>query len=233
MVERIRSEHDVIVCGGGTGGSVAALAAVRNGANTLLIEKFGFMGGTNGAGWTTVFNRFHDVYGEQVIKGIPDEIVQRMKEMGGTAGYNSFIPGTVSYASAHLDPEIMKLCLDDLMTESGVKLLLHTSVVDAVVKDNVVRGVVVENKSGRQIILGKIIVDSTGDLDVCANAGAPYEIVSKEEISATSCHFTMGGVDMEKFIKYWKAHPETHAGTENPWLPDPDPSIFENTPLGI
>lgn len=231
MVERIRSQHDVIVCGGGTGGAVAALAAARNGANTLLIENFGFLGGTNAAGWTTVFNHFHDVYEEQVIKGIPDEIVQRMKKMGGTAGYNSFIPGTVRRSAAHLDPELMKCCLDDMVIESGVKLLLHTSVVDAVVEGDVIRGVVVQNKSGRQIILGKIIVDSTGDLDVAARAGVPYEIMSKDEISATSSHFSMGGVDMEKVVKYWKEHPEAHVPNEHPWMPEPDPSVYENTPL--
>jgi len=185
---RIASQHDVIVIGGGTAGVAAAVAAGRNGAGTLLIERYGFLGGSMTAGLVNPFMEFH-ADGEQIVRGIFQEIVDRLKDLHG---YDE--------RTQAFDVEAMKLAADQIVKEVGVKLLLHTCVIDALVEGNAIRGVVVHNKSGRQAILGKVIVDATGDGDVSVMAGAQYEKGRKEDglTQPMTLNFKMGGVDVER-----------------------------------
>jgi len=183
------SEYDVIVAGGGTAGVAAAVAAARNGANTVLIEKYGFLGGAMTAGLVNPFMTFH-VGRKQIIKGIFQEIIDRLKDMNG---YDE--------KTKAFDNEAMKLVTDHMVKEAGVKLLLHTYISDALVtKRNTVRGVEVYNKSGRQIVLGKITVDATGDGDVAVMAGAPYEKGRRKDglTQPMTLNFRMGGVNVER-----------------------------------
>jgi len=184
----ITSEHDVLIVGGGTAGVAAAVAAGRNGADTLLIERYGFLGGTMTAGLINPFMTFH-AGKEQIIQGIFQEIVDRLK---GMTGYDE---GTRAF-----DVEVMKIVADQMVKEAGVKLMLHTCVIDAMVQGNTIRGVEVHNKSGRQAILGKVIVDATGDGDMAVMAGAPYEKGRKEDglTQPMTLNFRMGGVNVEK-----------------------------------
>jgi len=183
------SEHDVVVAGGGTAGVAAAVAAARNGADTILIERYGFLGGTMTAGLVNPFMTFH-AGKEQIIKGIFQEIIDRLKDMDG---YDE--------KTKAFDNEVMKIVLDQMIKETGVKLLLHTYIADALVtKGNAIRGVEAYNKSGRQVVLGKVIIDATGDGDVAVMAGAPYE-KGREEDGLTqpmTLNFRMGGVDVER-----------------------------------
>jgi len=183
------SEYDVVVAGGGTAGVAAAIAAARNGADTLLIEKYGFLGGTMTAGLVNPFMTFH-AGNRQIIKGIFQEIIDHLKDMGG---YDE--------KTKAFDNEAMKLVLDQMVKEAGVRLLLHTYVTDVILtKMNKVRGVEIYNKSGRQVVLGKVTVDATGDGDVAVMAGAPYEKGRREDglTQPMTLNFRVGGVDVER-----------------------------------
>jgi len=185
---RIAHQHDVIVIGGGTAGLAAAVAAGRNGVGTLLIERYGFLGGSMTAGLVNPFMEFH-AGGEQIVCGIFQEMIDRLKDLHG---YDE--------RTQAFDVEAMKLVADRMVKESGVKLLLHTCIIDALVEGNAIRGVEVHNNSGRQVVLGKVIVDATGDGDVAAMAGAPYEKGRKEDglTQPMTLVFRMGGVDVDR-----------------------------------
>jgi len=182
----INSKHDVIVVGGGTAGVAAAVTAARNGANTVLIEKYGFLGGTMTAGLVNPFMTFH-AGGEQIIEGIFQEIIDCLRSMNG---YDE--------RTKAFDAEIMKLVLDQMVKEAGVKLMLHTCVIDVIMQGNIIRGVEIHNKSGKQAVLGEVVVDATGDGDVAVMAGAPYEKGRKEDglTQPMTLNFRMGGVDV-------------------------------------
>jgi hypothetical protein len=185
---RVSSQNDVIVIGGGTAGVAAAVAAGRNGVKTLLIERYGFLGGSMTAGFVNLFMEFH-AGGEQIIQGIFQEIIDRLKDMHG---YDE--------RTQAFDVEVMKLVTDQMVKEAGVELLLHTCVIDVRVEGNTLRGVEVHNKSGRQVVVGKVTVDATGDGDVAALAGVPYEKGRKEDglMQPLTLIFMMGGIDMER-----------------------------------
>jgi hypothetical protein len=167
-------EADVVIAGGGTGGACAAIAAARNGADVLLVEQLGFLGGMFTGGNMCVSTVRSWI-------GVGKEIFDRLFEAGAAVmhpddppNYPIFhhrqnAPRTVPY-----DPEMAKLTLFQMCEEAGVKLLLHSLVTETVTDGNTIKGVTVENKSGRQLIVGKIICDATGDGDVAADAGAPF-----------------------------------------------------------
>lgn len=205
----IAYECDVVVAGGGTAGVVAALAAARNGAKTILVDRYGFLGGSmiNGAGplhsFFNLFKAFPDAEKTQVIKGIPDEIVSRMVAAGGSPGHLEQDKGG-SYDSVItiIDWEIFKEVIMDMMVEAGVTVLLHTMVVGAMKEGNTVTGLVIEGKSGREAIAAKVTIDTTGDADVAAFAGARF--VKKHDTTAVGFPFGMANIDFVKFKKYLK-----------------------------
>ena len=158
----VAGEYDVIIAGGGPAGVGAALAAARNGKKTLLVERFGFLGGM----WTAgLVNPLFD-YEEK--GGIVQEIVDNINAMNKNA-----MSGPRYYT---FDIESMKLLLDRMMLAGGVDLLFHTWFCDVIMNDNTITGVIVENKSGRQAYMAKIVIDCTGDGDVAARAGAPFKV---------------------------------------------------------
>lgn len=184
----VSSENDVVAVGGGTAGLAAAVAASRNGVDTLLIERYGFLGGATTAGLVNPFMTFH-AGEEQIIEGIFQEIIDRLENMNGYDRKNR------AY-----DAEVMKIVADQMVEEAGVKLMLHSLVVDAVMEGNFIRGVLVENKSGRQRVMAKVVVDATGDGDVAVKAGAPYEKGRRIDglTQPMTLNFRMGGVDTAK-----------------------------------
>ncbi len=178
----IAREVDVIVVGGGPAGLAAAIAAAREGARTLLIEQFGYLGGTATASLMANINGFRNQVepdGTQVVRGIAEEIVLRLKAMGGLgrSAYAqkeySTTPGQLSYSYA-IDTEAFKYVTLQMCVEAGVELLLHTYFAEAIVVDGGVQGIIVENKSGRQALAAAVVVDASGDADVAARAGAPF-----------------------------------------------------------
>jgi len=186
---------DVLVVGGGIAGVMAALAAGRSGAPTLLVERFGSLGGT---GTAAMMNLFYVPYAAS--RGLVRELFDRLIARGGA------IPGEfVVY-----DPELYKVTALEMLAEAGVHVLLHTLVSDVILDGPVLRGIVVENKSGRQAILSRVTIDASGDADVAARAGAPF-VKGREEdgkMRPMTLIFRMGGVDAGRLVEYVKSHPD-------------------------
>jgi ribulose 1,5-bisphosphate synthetase/thiazole synthase len=183
----IVAEADVVVVGGGPGGIMAALAAARTGAKTLLIEHYGFLGGMATAGLMTSFNGFrneHPPNHVQTVRGIAQELVDRLRQAGGACActahghFGELQPGECPYAVS-FDSEMLKQVALEMICEAGIDLMLHTTFSDALTEERKVSAIIVENKSGRQAIVGSIYVDTTGDGDLAARAGARYEKVEK------------------------------------------------------
>jgi glycine/D-amino acid oxidase-like deaminating enzyme len=186
---------DVLVVGAGSAGSTAAIAAARTGAETLLVDRNGFLGGTS----TAVLDTFYAFYTpgtepRKVVAGIPDEVVGRLTERGmAFERPNTYGAGTgITY-----DPESLKRVWDELVTEAGASVLLHAFVVGVQVDDGRVAGVDVATKGGLRTIRPRVVVDASGDADVCALAGAPYEAPG-ENVQSLSTVFRVGNVDVER-----------------------------------
>ncbi len=180
---------DVIVVGGGPAGVGAAIAAARAGAETLLIEQFGYLGGTATASLMACINGFRNQVEPdetQVVRGIAEEVVLRLKERDGLGNspypQREFPtePGQLSY-SYTIDTEQFKYVLMQLCREAGVEMLLHTYYAASIMQDQQLQGILVENKSGRQALMAKVIVDASGDGDVAARSGAPFWQIRSDE----------------------------------------------------
>lgn len=186
---------DVLVCGGGVAGIAAAVAAARAGAKTLLIERAGFLGGTaTGSAMGLI------VIPASELTGFPREFFTRLAGEQG-AGLGDVVPW---------DIEAYKLTAMDMLLESGAEVLLYTMVSEPLVKDRQIDGVIVENKSGRQAILAKVVIDTTGDGDVAARAGLAF-VKGREEDGAMRPATVMGrigNIDLTRFKAYIDAHPE-------------------------
>lgn len=203
----VNYECDVVIAGGGTAGMVAAIAAARNGARTILVDRYGFLGGTliNGAGpihsFFNLYKAFPGAKEKQVIKGVPEEIIERMIERGGCPGHLEQDKGG-SYDSriTVIDWEIFKDVIFRMMEEAGVQVLLNVMVVDAVMEGNTVKGIIIEGKSGREAIAAKTVIDTTGDGDVAAFAGANF--VKRHDTTSVGFPFGMSNVDMQKLVSY-------------------------------
>ena len=164
------AEADVVVCGGGPGGFAAAIAAARHGAKTVLIERYGFMGGLATAGLVArILGHTASSSHRPIVEGILRELIERMHAINGCPTWEEVLQDW----GIRFDAEALKIVLDEMVTEAGVELLLHTYVADTVVDDGVIRAVLVENKSGRQAVAGRVFIDGTGDADVAVRAGAP------------------------------------------------------------
>ena len=193
---RYRS-YDVLVAGGGMAGIAAAIAAARDGADTLLVEKAGWLGGmgvTGATGLHTFFNIFAAHPGAEpvrVVAGIAEEVVQRVRQLGGGVGHVRMARGGdfVSMLTP-VEPETFKLAAAQMCLEAGVELQLHTVVDEVRVASGHVEGVVVWNKAGRALARARQYVDCTGDGDLAAYAGAPFEHFEAGDPGAYSAGFT-------------------------------------------
>ena len=196
----IRSNHpecDVLVAGGGMTGIAAAIAAGRAGASTLLIDKAGWLGGmgiTGATGLHSFFNIFGAHAGAgctRVVAGIAQELVDRVQRLGGGIGHVPMERGGdfVSILTP-VEPEAFKLAAVQLCQEAGVRLLLHTVLDEVRSASGRVEGVVVWNKAGRSVIRAKQYVDCTGDGDLAAWAGAPFEHYKAGDRGAYAAGFT-------------------------------------------
>ncbi len=226
-------EYDVVVCGGGTAGCVAALAAAREGAKTAIIEGSGFLGGmftAGNAGMTKYIKHAKNAEVQAEVNrdlidrpeealttgGIPLELVKRLMERKAAVGTN----GTAG-SFVYTDSQEFKLLLFDLLKEAGVKILLHCNIFDVIKENDKVTGVIFTSKQGVMYVKGKQFIDATGDGDVSALAGADYVLgagpddqVVKEGIAEIGklqimgAMYRIGGVDYDGFIEYIKKHPE-------------------------
>lgn len=208
------AETQVLVVGSGPAGISAAVASARCGAKTMLVERYGCFGGALSVGqvesYTWYFNK--NTYTAQ---GISKEIEDRMIKIGG-------VQDDDRGCGHFLNPEKYKYMLDCWIQEEGITPLLHTLVVDVIMEGKTVKGVIVENKSGRGAILADRIVDATGDGDVAALAGAAYEKGENNngKVLPVTMVFGVSGVDTKTFRDYIESHPEmTNPDTHGLKLP--------------
>lgn len=164
------ADADVVVCGGGPGGFPAAIAAARHGAKVVLIERYGFLGGLATAGLVApILSQHANESEEPIVKGLLYELTQRMHAIGGSTSYEE----ALKEWGIRFDAEAMKVVLDEMVQEAGVRVLLHTWIAGVVTDGKRIKAVLVESKSGRQAVTGKVFVDATGDADIAFHAGAP------------------------------------------------------------
>ncbi len=188
---------DVLVAGGGMAGIAAAIAAAREGARTILLERAGWLGGigiTGATGLHSFFNIYDAHQGAQrmrVAAGIAQELVDRVQRMGGGVGHVRMERGGdfVSMLTP-VEPEAFKLAAAELCREAGVRLLLHTVLDDVCASHGRVEGVVLWNKAGRSLMRAEQYVDCTGDGDLAAWAGAPCERYRPGDPGAYHAGFT-------------------------------------------
>jgi ribulose 1,5-bisphosphate synthetase/thiazole synthase len=186
----IIADVDVLVCGGGVAGVAAAVSAARNGAEVMLVERYGFLGGLVTAALViTTPPLDNGINAEICEKLIAKKTYQKCSNPGDD-------PATSNLTA--IDPEIFKHELGTMLIEQEVKLLLHTYIVQSVMEDNVIKGVIIENKAGRQAILADIVIDATGDGDVSAFSKASYE-TAKTPLPMTMM-FNMADVDTGKVL---------------------------------
>jgi len=192
-------DADVIVVGSGSAGASAAIASARAGAKTVLVERLSFLGGTS----TAVLDTFYGYYtpgkaSKKVVGGIPDDVVRGLLEFGAAFERpNTFGAGTgVTY-----DPELLKVVWERLALAAGVKLLLGTFCTDVVMEEGRVAGIIVDGKRGLMHLSARVVVDCTGDADVCARAGVPFERagdIDPAQTLSTTFRMVNVGVDQAK-----------------------------------
>jgi len=201
------AEPDVLVIGGGPAGIGAAVAAARSGAKTMLVERYGFVGGNLTIAMVNPMFTFHDVNGRQVIRGVAGEVVDRLVELTASPGHVTDL--TFDNASmTPFDPEGMKLILLDMLEEAGVELLLHSAFSDVLEENGKIATVLVESKSGRQAICPKYVIDCSADADVIARAGAPF-VKGRESDGAmqpVTLFYRIGGIDIPGLKTWMKAN---------------------------
>ncbi len=203
-------EFDVVVAGGGTAGVVAALAAARQGAKTMLIESKGYTGGTVTEGGTALhsfynlWKAFPGVKKRQVVRGIPQQIIDRLMLVGGTNGHSEMLKH-YDYDSVctAIDTEMYKLVTMQMLDEAGVFIAVNTLAADAIVEGSKVKGVITESRSGREAVMAKAFVDCTAYGDLCARAGAEYKEMNDYHVCNS---IGMANVNVEKYYAYMKEH---------------------------
>jgi len=200
---KVSTQADVVVTGAGVAGVCAAVASARAGADTLLIERYAFPGGTSTAGLMSgITNFYYTGRNKRVVGGVALEIVKRLEERGGIepGPFTSEVPQIPN------DPEVMKLVLIEMLGEAGVRVLYHTIVAGANISSGRLAHLLVENKGGRSAIAGKIFVDATGDADLVSLSGGDVEDVN----SNGSLEIRMANVDVDELIDYLGNHPEEY-----------------------
>jgi len=208
----VKAETEVLVIGGGTAGVSAAVAAARNGAEVILVERLGYLGGLATGGLIALLLTLDDGRGRQVVGGLCQEITDRLQKRGaahfpsrsewGSADEKLIAhnqqwglvwghgPHRVRYSVAY-DAEEFKFALNTMVEEAKARVLFHSYACDAIVDGDRITGVTFQSKAGRFAILAKTVIDASGDGDIFTSAGAPYE----KEAVLPWLWFTMGGVE--------------------------------------
>lgn len=227
----VSDSADIVVVGGGSAGVIAAIAAARNGADVLIVEKNGYLGGLMTAGnmgLTTYIvhekdSSKHDEIMDDlskrpeyvhVVGGIPMEITRKLGKIGGAVLTNGQ-PGTYVFSSQGE----FKWLLMDMALKAGVRFLFHTMLTDVIKDNKKIDGIIIENKSGCSMIIAKQFIDATGDGDLAYLSDVPYfkgvgkeDIVYKEDkktlgsMGVFGVMFRLGNINMDKCLKYLGTH---------------------------
>jgi hypothetical protein len=225
LTDPVVRRSDVVVVGGGPAGVSAAVAAARTGASVTLLERYAALGGLASGGMVLVLDDM--VNGTEIsVSGIVSEYVERLEKIGlavyppesdrysstetwnrwgryGVFDFHQHItPKPICYAVA-FDPDGWKRVSNDLVRESGVHLRLHSWFARPVLDGNRLAGVVCETKQGPQAVLGDVVIDTTGDIDVASRAGADYV----HDSYLTTLVFRLGGVDTDAAERFEQENP--------------------------
>ncbi|MFX0076064.1 MAG: FAD-dependent oxidoreductase, partial [Candidatus Hermodarchaeota archaeon] len=216
----ILRKTEVLILGGGPAGLSAALAAAREGIDTMIVERYGCFGGviTQSMIGTIAWYRYANTVD---AGGIGAEFERRAKELGGSINVfgnirnkemintleqeGLIVNGKPTYEI--LDTEVFKYLADELIQEAEVTPLLHCNAVDVILEGNTIKGVITESKSGRQAILAQRIIDATGDADIAHLSGVPFRKNSKNELMEVSVNYGASGINIGKFLMYIYLNP--------------------------
>lgn len=196
------AQAEVIVAGGGLGGIAAAVAGARAGAKTILLERNGFLGGVATAGLCcSLFNCCFSDRGEQMIHGAVMDVIAELAEKAGPGDSWRSHRGHMIF-----DMEKAKYVLLDFVKREGVHVRLFTQVTGVKKEGNHIAGVYVSGRNGVEYLAADLFVDATGDSDLAALTGCPYRTIAGK----ASYLFRMGNVDLDRFVNYFREHPEQY-----------------------
>ena len=205
MKTPVVAETDVVVLGGGPAGVCAAVAAARLGSEVTLVERWGHLGGQATGGLVIEFFGASDgplfQWGRKIKAGIYEELVDRLKPFDAVTRYPDVLT----------NPEYLKLVCQQMLFEAGVKPFTHTLAVGAVVEGDQIKAALIENKSGRGAILGRVFVDGTGDGDSADWCGVPNELLPADQLRPVTLVYRFGNVDVERARTFMETAPQAYA----------------------
>lgn len=202
----IRSRVDILVVGGGPAGIIAALAAADDGMKVALIENRSFLGGNMTIGLPIL--GFLGQKKNQIIKGLPQKFIDRLAARDAASEHR---PCPLHMSITLVEPEAVKAVAFDMLKEKEVEMYLYTSFADVIMEKNQLKGVIIESKSGREVIFAKTVIDCTGDADVAYRAGVPCEQGNEQGgVQPPTLMFSMANVDTEKLRMSIAQEPRTY-----------------------
>ena len=240
----VYAECDILVVGAGAAGQAAALAAARAGAkNIILLERYGYMGGDVTGGYVVMIPNM-SWYNLEFVKGIQEEWLQRLEKIPGalmvpgldeigsqdpekvrkwrgihdcvSRGTFGGCKPSMLVRSPYYDPQYLKIVLDEMVheEEDRIRVCYHSWGTKPIMEDNVIKGVIFESKEGRKAIMAKIVIDATGDGDIYAQTGTPYQALADAvcRSSTTALVYRVGGIDWEKWTAFQRENPKFQMG---------------------